>query len=179
MIIGFIIIAVLVIWGISIRRRLVGMNENINHAMSQIGVQLSSRFDALTALVDILKGYDTNVSQTLMETIRTRSSVITATATPDDVRKQECIISEALDRISMVTSIYPELKTNEKYVKCMNAIDNYENMMRTSRLIYNDHVSRLNRELRMFPTSLLACVFGFHERDYLEATEEPDMTRIR
>ena len=180
MIIGFIIIAVLIIavlvlWSLCVRRRLVGMNENINHAMSQIGVQLSSRFDALTALVDILKGYDVHESQTLMETIRTRSNVITATATPDDVRKQECVISEALNRIAMVTPFYPELKTNEKFAKCMKAIDNYEKMIHTSRLIYNDHVTRLNRELRMFPTSLIAGVYGFHEREYLEATEEADM----
>ena len=112
MVIGFIIIAVLVIWGISIRRRLVGMNENINHAMSQIGVQLSSRFDALTALVDILKEYDIHESQTLMETINTRRSVITATAIPDDVRKQERVISEMLDRVSIITPFHPELKRN-------------------------------------------------------------------
>ena len=172
MIIGFIIIAVLVIWGISVRRKLAGMNENINHAMSQIGVQLSSRFDALTALVDILKGYDVHESQTLMETINTRRYAITATATPDDVRKQEGIISDALDRISMVTPFYSELKANENYTKCVNAIDNYGKMVCTSRLIYNDHVSRLNRELRMFPTSLIAGVLGFHEREYLEAEEE-------
>ena len=178
MIIGFIIIAVLVLWGISVRRRLVGMNENVNHAMSQIGVQLSSRFDALTALVDILKGYDVHESQTLMKTINTRRSVITATATPDDVRKQECVISEVLDRISMVSALYPELQTNEKYAKCVNAIDNCEQMVRTSRLIYNDNVTRLNRELRLFPTSLLAGFFGFHERDYLEAAEEADMPSI-
>ena len=175
MAIGLIIIAVLALWGISVRQRLVGMNENVNHAMSQIGVQLSSRFAALTALVDILKEYDINDSQTLMETIKSRRCAIIATATPDDVRKQECVISEVLDRISMVTPFHPELKTNEKYTQCMSAIDNYENMMRTSRLIYNDHVSRLNRELRIFPTSLLAGVFGFHERDYLEAAEELDM----
>ena len=175
MIIGFIIIAVIVIWCISVRRRLVGMNENINHAMSQIGIQLSSRFDALTALVDILKGYDAHESQTLMETINTRRSVITATSTPYDVQKQEHVISEVLDRVSMITPFHPEIQTNEKYAKCMNALQNYEKMMRTSRLIYNDNVTRLNRELRMFPSSLLVGIFGFHEREYLEAAEEADM----
>ena len=53
----------------------------------------------------------------------------------------------------------------------MNAIENYGKMMRTSRLIYNDNVTRLNRELRMFPASLLVGIFGFHEREYLEAAE--------
>ena len=90
----------------------------------------------------------------------------------DDVLKQEGIISEALGRISMVAERYPELKANENYAKCMNAVDSYEKMVRTSRLIYNDSVTKLNREIRMFPVSLLAAPFGFHTRDYLEAVEE-------
>lgn len=166
------LIAVFVIWGIGVQRRLVAMDENVNNAMSQIGVQLSSRFDALTALLDLAKGYAAHESQTLIETIKSRRSVITATSTPDDVLKQEGIISEALGRISMVAERYPELKASESYKKCMDAVDSYEKMVRTSRLIYNDSVTRLNRELRMFPTSLLGGMFGFRRRGYLEAAEE-------
>ena len=166
------LIATFVIWGIDVQRRLVAMDENVNNAMSQIGVQLSSRFDALTALLDLAKGYAAHESQTLIETIKSRRSVITAASTPDDVLKQEGVISEALGRISMVAERYPELKTNENYKKCMDAVDSYEKMVRTSRLIYNDSVTKLNREIRMFPVSLLAAPFGFHARDYLEAVEE-------
>ena len=162
------LIAILVLWGIGVQRKLVVMDENVNNAMSQIGVQLSSRFDALTALLDLTKGYAAHESQTLIETIKSRRSVITATSTPDDVLKQEGVISEALGRISMVAEQYPELKANENYKKCMNAVDSYEKMVRTSRLIYNDSVTKLNRELRMFPTSLLGGMFGFRQRDYLE-----------
>lgn len=161
------IIAFLIIWIISVQRRLVGMDENINNAMNQIGVQLSSRFDALTALLDLTKGYAAHESQTLIETIKSRRSVITATSTPEDVLKQEEVISEALNRISMVAEQYPELKANENYAKCMNAVDSYEKMVRTSCLIYNDSVTRLNRELRMFPTSLVGSVLGFRQREYL------------
>lgn len=161
------IIAFLIIWIISVQRRLVGMDENINNAMSQIGVQLSSRFDALTALLNLTKEYAAHESQTLIETIKSRRSVITATSTPEDVLKQEEVISEALNRISMVAEQYPELKANENYAKCMNAVDSYEKMVRTSCLIYNDSVTRLNRELRMFPTSLVGSVLGFRQREYL------------
>ena len=166
------LIAIFVIWGIGVQRRLVVMDENVSNAMSQIGVQLSSRFDALTALLDLAKGYATHESQTLIETIKSRRSVITAASTPDDVLKQEGIISEALGRISMVAERYPELKASESYKKCMDAVDSYEKMVRTSRLIYNDSVTKLNRELRMFPTSLLGSMFGFRQRDYLERGEE-------
>ena len=166
-----IIIALLVVllagWVMSTQRRLVVMDENINNAMSQIGVQLSSRFDALTALLDLAKGYAAHESQTLIETIKSRRSVITAKSTPQDVLQQEGVISEALGRISMVAERYPELKADKGYAKCMDAVDSYEKMVRTSRLIYNDSVTKLNREIRMFPVSLIAGMLGFRQRDYL------------
>lgn len=162
------IVAVIVLWVISTQRKLVILDENISNAMSQIGVQLSSRFDALTALLDLTKGYAKHESETLIETIKSRRSVITAKSTPDDVLRQEGIISEALGRISMVTEQYPELKANESYMKTMDAVQTFENMVRTSRLIYNDSVTKLNREIRMFPVSVIAGMLGFHQRDYLE-----------
>ena len=171
MIVAIIVVVFLVLWVSSCQRRLAVMDENVNNAMTQIGVQLSSRFDVLDALLDLIKGYAAHESQTLIETIQSRRSVITATATPEDVLKQERVISEVLGRISMVAEQYPGLKANENYTKCMKVMEGYEKMVRTSRLIYNDSVTKLNRELRMFPASLLAGVFGFRQRDYLEADE--------
>jgi len=162
------IAAVIVLWIISTQRKLVVLDENISNAMSQIGVQLSSRFDALTALLDLTKGYAKHESDTLIETIKSRRSVITAKSTPQDVLRQEGIISEALGRIAMVTEQYPELKANQTYIKTMDAVQTFENMVRTSRLIYNDSVMKLNREIRMFPVSLIAGMLGFRQRDYLE-----------
>ena len=126
----------------------------------------------MIALLDITKGYAAEESQLLIDTIKPHHSVITAKSTPDDVHKQEAVIAEALERIALIVGQYPELKANKSYVKYMNAVDSYEKMMRTSRLIYNDSVTKLNRELRMFPTSILGGMFGFGPRDYLEATQE-------
>ena len=171
-----IIIVLLVVllagWVMSTQRRLVVIDYNINIAMSQIGVQLSSRFDALSSMLDLAKGYAAHESQTLIETIKSRRSVITAKSTPQDVLQQEGVISEALGRISMVAERYPELKADKGYAKCMDAVDSYEKMVRTSRLIYNDSVTKLNREIRMFPVSLIAGMLGFRQRDYLEARED-------
>jgi len=162
------VVSIIVIWAISTQRKLVVLDENVSNAMSQIGVQLSSRFDALTALLDLTKGYARHESETLIETVKSRRSVITAKSTPDDVLRQEGIISEALGRISMVAEQYPDLKANQNYIKTMEAVESFENMVRTSRLIYNDCVTKLNREIRMFPTSLIAGMMGFQPRKYLE-----------
>lgn len=168
-IIAIIAIATLIVlWIISTQHRLVILDENINNAMSQIGVQLSSRFDALTALLDLTKGYARHESETLIKTIKSRRSVITAKSTPEDVLRQEGIITEALGRLAMVSEQYPELKANQTYIRTMDAVQTFENMVRTSRLIFNDGVTKLNREIRMFPVSLIAGMMGFKQRDYLE-----------
>ncbi len=160
-----VIFAVIVLWIISTQRKLVVLDENISNAMSQIGVQLSSRFDALTALLDLIKGYASHESETLIETIKSRRSMITPKSTPDDVLRQEEIISEALGGIAMVTEQHPELKANHTYIKTMDAVQTYENMVRTSRMIYNDSVTKLSREIRMFPISMIARILGFRQRE--------------
>ena len=162
------VVIIIGIWVISTQRKLVVLDENTSNAMSQIGVQLSSRFDALTALLDLTKGYAKHESETIIQTIKSRRSVITAKSTPDDVIRQEGVISEALGRIAMVTEQYPELKANENYAKTMDAVQTFENMVRTSRLIYNDSVTKLNREIRMFPVSMVAGMLGFKQKAYLE-----------
>lgn len=167
-IIVVLLIVLLAIWVMSTQRKLVYMDENINNAMNQIGVQLSSRFDALTVLVDLAKGYAAHESQTLIETIKSGRSMITAKSTPNDVMAQEGIISETLGHIAMVTEKYPEFKADKNYIKCMDAVDSYEKMVRTSCLIYNDSVTKFNRAVRMIPTSFIAGILGFKQRDYLK-----------
>ena len=175
-----VVIGAIVLWIISTQRKLVVLDENISNAMSQIGVQLSSRFDALMALLDLTKGYAKHESETLMETIKSTRSVITAKSTPDEVMRQEGVISEALGRIAMVTEQYPELKANQTYIKTMDAVQTFENMVRTSRLIYNDSVTKLNRGIRMFPVSMISGMLGFQQRQYLvEQADKADMPSMK
>ena len=166
-----VIIVTLVFWTISVQRSFVVLDENINNAMSQIGVQLSSRWDALTSLLDLTKGYASHEYNTLTETIKARRS-ITKDSSPDDVRKQENIIAEAMGKIMAVAESYPDLKADKTYIKTMDAVNQYENMVRASRLIYNDSVTKLNRAIRMFPASMIAGILGFSKRAYLEAVDE-------
>ena len=174
------IIVLIALWAMSTQRKLVVLDENISNAMSQIGVQLSSRFDALTALLDLAKSYTKHESETLIKTIKSRRIVITAKSTPEDVLRQEGIISEALCRIAMLSEHYPELKANETYITTMDAMQTFENMVRTSRLVYNDSVTKLNREIHMFPTTIIAGVLGFRQRNYLEdQTSKADMPSMK
>jgi LemA protein len=162
------ILALIIFWVISTQRRLLMLEENISSALSQIGVHLSSRFDILTFLLDLTKCYAINESETLIETIKSKRSMITAKSTTDDVLIQEGIIAEALSMIAMLAEQYPELKANPNYIKAMGAVSTFKSMVRTSRLIFNNSVTKLNREIRTFPVSLIAGMLGFQQRSYLE-----------
>lgn len=169
LIIIFLVMVLLTIWIISAQRKLTIMDENVSNAMSQIGIQLSSRVDALTALLDLVRDYGDQEIQTLYDRLRLSHFAFTAQSTPEEIGGQEKMIAEALERVSYVAECYPDLKEEESYRKRISALDSYEKMMRTSCLIYNDSVTKLNSAIRMFPTNLIAGMLGFHQREYMEA----------
>lgn len=174
-----VIIAVVVLWFVSTQRKLVAMDENINNAMSQIGVQLSSRWDALTGLLDLTKGYAEHEYKTISDTIKMRTS-ISSKSTASDIDAQENILTQAMGKIMAVAESYPELKANENYIKTMDSVNAYEETVRKSRLVYNDSVTKLNRTIRMFPTSLVAGMLHIVSRDYLEANDKKaDMPELK
>lgn len=173
------VVILFAMWFISTQRTLAILDENINNAMSQIGVQLSSRWDALSALLDLTKGYAQHEYQTLSETIKARRP-ITAESSAKDAAEQENLLIGAMSRIMAVAEQYPNLKADQSYMKTMDSVNQYEGMVRQSRLIYNDSVTKLNRRIRMFPTSLIAGTLGFFKRDYLEANEsKADMPSMK
>ncbi len=161
----------LFIWIISVRKTLKIMDENVFNAMSQISIQLSSRWDTLTSLLELTKGYAAHECEALTQIIQERRS-ITVKSTPEDISKQESVIAEVVGRIKTIAENHPELKEDRDYTKTINGVKQYENMLHVSRLIYNDSVSKLNRTIRTFPTFLIAGALGFKKRAYLEVAEE-------
>lgn len=165
-IIGLILL-LLVLWIISVQRKFAVMDGNIQNAMNQIGVQISSRFDALFAVLDLMKGYAADDIQPLMERAAARRSVITAHSAPEEVSEQEQVIEETVKSIRLAAERNPLLCADKNYTKCMDAVECYGRMVYTSRLIYNDSVTKLNSALGMFPTNVIAGILGFHKREYL------------
>lgn len=165
-----VLVVLVVFWIIGVQRMLVSLDENVNNAMSQIGVNLTSRFDALTGLLDLVKGYNEHEYKTLSDVIKMRTS-IGSHSKASEVEAQENIITEAVGKIMAVAEAYPDLKSNTNYQNLMNSLNDYETKVRQSRLVYNDTVTKLNRTIRMFPTSLIAPMFGIFARDYLKTEE--------
>lgn len=160
------IIALLVIWVISVQRKLVSKDELCKNAMSQIGVQQESRWDALKALAELTKSYNEHEYNTLKDIIAQRTS-ITRSSTAAEANAQEDMLASVTSRIFAVAEQYPDLKANENYAKTMDSVNTYENQVRMSRMVYNDTVTNYNRITRQFPDSFVASLLGFKEKDYL------------
>ena len=181
MIAAIIIIALLLIlvsWFVKVQRDLVSKDELCQNAMSQIGVQQNSRWDALTALVELVKSYNEHEYKTLKDVIAMRKQ-ITGTSTAAEANAQEEAIAGAIRQINVVAEQYPDLKANENYAKAMDSVNLYENQVRLSRMTYNDTVTKFNNQVRMFPGSIVAGILGFAQRDYLAEdktkTEYPEI----
>lgn len=175
-IIGVVVLAIL--WIISVQRKFVSQDELCKNALSQIGVQQSSRWDALTALVELTKSYDEHEYNTLKDVISQRAK-IGSNSTTADAQAQENALESTLRKIIAVAEQYPELKASEMYAKTMESVNVYENQVRQSRMVYNDTVTKYNRLVRQFPDSIVAGLLRFTEREYLEEpkgkTEMPSM----
>ena len=173
-----VIVAVIALWFIGAQRNLVSCDEKCKNALSQIGVQQASRWDALTALAELVKSYNEHEYNTLKDVISQRAN-ITGNSSASEVDGQENKITEALNHIIAIAEQYPDLKANENYGKAMDSVNLYENQVRTSRMVYNDTVTRYNRMIRQFPSSIAAGILSFAERDYLQVadskTEMPSM----
>ena len=173
-------IALLVIlWVVGVQRKLVSQDELCKNSMSQIGVQQSSRWDALTALAELTKSYNEHEYKTLMDVIAQRRN-IGSDSNAADADTQEKLITSALGRINVVAEQYPELKANENYAKAMDSVNLYENQVRMSRMVYNDTVTAFNRMVRQFPDSLVAGILSFGTKEYLkEDSTKADMPSMK
>ena len=173
------VIVLIVLWIISAQRKLVNAEELTKNAMSQIGVQQSSRWDALTGLVELLKSYNEHEYNTLKDVIASRSA-IGSNSTAAEAQAQEDLITSVMSRISLVAEQYPNLKADAMYVKTMDSVNTYENQVRMSRMVNNDSVTRYNRLTRQIPDSIVASIFHFTEKEYLkEDASKKDMPSLK
>ena len=148
------LVALLVLWFISVQRKLVSADELCKNSLSQIGVQQNSRWDAISSLVKLTKSYNEHEYKTLSDVIVKRRE-ITRSSNVSEVNSQEEALSAAAARIRLVAEQYPDLKASQTYAKTMDSLNSYENQVRTSRMVFNDTVTKYNRIVRQFPDSIV------------------------
>ena len=172
------IIALLVLWVISVQRKLVNQDELCKNAMSTI-VQQESRWDALTGMVELIKSYNEHEYNTLRDVIGQRRT-IDGNSSAEEADAQENLMGQVAARLNVVVEKYPELKANENYATAMEAVDRYTNMVRTSKMVFNDTATKYNKLIRQIPDSIVASLFGFSVRDYLKIEDKKaDMPSLK
>lgn len=162
---------IVILYFISTQRSLVSLDEMCKNALSQIEVQLNSRFDAVVAMAKTAAQYAKHESETIIQTIEARGGH-TSAATPAGINAQSDLLSQMMARLNVVVEQYPELKASELYKKAQEGQAQYEENVRMSRMVYNDTATKMNRMVRQWPSSIVAQMLHFDLKEYLKVDDE-------
>ena len=178
LVLGIIIALVVIVIGyfISTQRSLVNLDELCKNALSQIEVQLNSRFDALVALAKTAAKYAAHESETIIQTIQARggnaNGVQPGAAGATALNQQADLLGQLTSKLNVVFERYPELKASDLYLEAQQGQKQYEENVRISRMVYNDTATKMNRMVRQWPSSIVASMLNFTQKDYLKVDDE-------
>lgn len=168
-----IIIAVLVVigfWVISTYNSLVTVRERVENAKAQIATQIESRWDAIKSLIQATKQYSKHEAEVL-EGVTEKRLGIGRNSSIKQMENAEAEFNGVLGKLIAVSESYPDLKASQVYQSTMASINKFEDNVRNARMIYNDVVTKFNRKIKIFPSSIIAGIFKFEEKEYFEGTE--------
>lgn len=155
-----VIIVLIILWIISAYNGLVKKKMKVQNSWGQIDVQLQRRFDLIPNLVNCVKGYMEHEKETLTKVTELRTAWANAGTIGEKVELDNQL-SGALKTIMAVSENYPELKANQNFSELQEELRNTENKISYSRQFYNDTVTIYNTSLMVFPSSIIANMFGF------------------
>lgn len=171
MLIAIGIIAVILIWGVTINNKLLLLKTGAANAWSQVEVQLKRRHDLIPNLIETVKGYAGHEKSTLDAVIKARNSAIAA----PDINSQvvaENQLSGALRQLFALTENYPDLKANTNFLSLQEELVSTENKIAFSRQFFNDSVGTYNGQIIIFPNSIIAGFRSLTPLEYYEVSEE-------
>lgn len=151
------------------------------NAFAQIDVQLKRRYDLIPNLVETAKAYMSHERETLEAVIAARNQASTArsaaAANPGDpgsmlaLGQAEAGLGGVLGRLFALSESYPDLKANQTMMQLSEELTSTENRVAFARQAFNDAVMQYNNQREVFPTNLIAGMFGFKEAQSFEITD--------
>jgi len=160
-------LAVFILLVIGIYNALIRLRNQVDNAWSQIDVQLKRRHDLIPNLVETAKGYMKHERETLEAITQARAQAMGA-KTVSEASKAEGALGEALSKFMLVVENYPDLKANQNFLAVQEELSSTENRIAFARQSYNDQVLSFNNKTQMFPSNIVAGIFGFSKRDFFE-----------
>ena len=151
--------------------QLVSEREGVDASWSEVENQLQRRNDLVPNLVSTVKGFAAQEKDVLIRVTEARSRVAGA-GTPQQTMEASNQLSSALSRLLLVVERYPDLKSNQNFLRLQDELAGTENRLAVARKRYNDAVRTFNTTAKKFPTNLIAGWFDFDAREYFEAPQE-------
>ncbi len=165
------VVAVLVIWGVSLYNNLVKLRNNRENAFANIDVQLKQRHDLIPQLVATVKGYAEHEKELLIRVTEARSVAMGANTINEKVAAENTL-SSALAGLRVSLEAYPDLKANQNFLQLQNEISDIENKLAAVRRFFNTTTRELNNAVQTFPSSIFAKMFGFQKEPMFEVPQE-------
>ena len=164
------LVVVVAVAVIGIFNALVRLRNQVQNAWSQIDVQLKRRHDLIPNLVETAKGYMRHERDTLENITKARNLAAQASGVGEQA-KAEGGLSQALSSFFVVVENYPDLKANQNFLQIQEELTSTENKIGFARQAYNDQAMGLNNKIQMFPSNVVASMFGFKAAEYFEIEE--------
>lgn len=155
--------------------RLVVLRNRVANAWAQIDVQLKRRADLVPNLVETVKGYVKHERGTFEAVTEARAAVMKGGSVREQAQANDMLTS-ALKTVFAVAENYPELKANQNFLMLQEELSGIENKIAYARQFYNDSVLALNQAVQVFPSNIIAGMFGIRQHEYFEvqgADREP------
>lgn len=164
------ILVIIVLWVIGSYNSLVRAEETVKTAQSDVEVQYQRRFDLIPNLVNSVQGIFQQEQKVFIALADARKFYAgTAPGSPDRIAAINQVES-SLGRLLVIVENYPDLKSSEAVLKLQDQLEGTENRISVARNSFNSTVDRLNKKIRIFPSNVIAGMFGFEQRLRFEAT---------
>ena len=163
-------VAVVVLWAIWAYNRFVALTNRCEEGWSDIDVQLKRRYDLIPNLVEAVRGYMQHEAGTLQKVTDARTNAMGAQSVGDHAAAEN-MLTGALKTLFAVSESYPDLKANTNFIELQRELSDTENKIQAARRFYNSVVQELQNALEMFPSNLIANLFGFKTREFFQLAE--------
>src|SRR6516164_3644830 len=148
----------------SSRNQLVTEREAINSAFSQVDSQLQRRNDLIPNLVETVKGF-AGQEKSVIDSVTSARAAMIGARTPSEKIAADATLQNALGRLLVVVENYPNLRSNENFLRLQDELAGTENRIAVERRKYNEAVQRYNTDIALFPKNIAAGMFGFQRED--------------
>ena len=165
------VIVLLVLYVIGTYNSLIKLRNRVRDQWAQIEVQLKRRFDLIPNIVETVKGYAKHESETLKGVIEARNKFTVASTKEQEIEASNQLTG-AVRQLFALSESYPELKADTNFLKLQSNLEETENKISSARQFYNDTVLSLNNKVELFPSNLVAKIFGFKKEAFFEAEAE-------